>query len=132
VVSSFARQIAEIEHGSRPPRIRVGNLASSRDFLDIEDVIAAYLALLSPNVPCDVYNVARGDGVVIRAVLDELLAMTGLRVSVEVDPARFRPTDTLSGDATRLRRATGWRPRREWRDTLVAVLDDWRERVRAA
>lgn len=132
VVSSFAKQIAEIEHGSQAPAMRVGNLASSRDFLDIEDVIAAYLALLSPDVPCQVYNVARGAGVAIQAVLDELLAMSGLDVRVEVDPERFRPTDTLAGDAGRLRRVTGWRPTRDWRDTLADVLDDWRERVRAA
>jgi nucleoside-diphosphate-sugar epimerase len=34
------------------------------------------------------------------------------------------------GDASRLRRATGWEPRVPLEDTLQRLLDDWRTRVR--
>ena len=40
VASSFARQLAEMELGTRPPVLDVGNLDAERDFLDVEDVIA--------------------------------------------------------------------------------------------
>src|SRR5690606_1372211 len=42
VVSAFARQIVEIEHGLREPLINVGNLDAERDFLSVDDVISAY------------------------------------------------------------------------------------------
>ena len=50
VLASFARQAAEIAAGLRDAVIRVGNLDSCRDFLDVEDVVAAYLALAAPEV----------------------------------------------------------------------------------
>jgi len=70
VESSFARQLAEIEAGHRPPRIAVGALDSVRDFLHVEDVVDAYLALLEGKAKPGAYNVASGSGVTIRALLE--------------------------------------------------------------
>ncbi|MGH0034688.1 MAG: GDP-mannose 4,6-dehydratase [Myxococcota bacterium] len=129
VASSFARQVAEIDLGLREAHLRVGNLESVRDFLDVDDVIDAYLALLDPGVPAGVYNVASGRGVAVGEILETLLDLAGVRAEVEVDPERFRPTDALVGDASRLREATGWSPRIPLRRTLASLLDDWRARL---
>ena len=131
VASSFARQIAEIEAGLRPPRLAVGNLDCVRDFLDVDDVIEAYWRLLDPSTPPGVYNVAPEDAVTIRDVLDILLSQAHVTPTIEVDRARFRPTDAMRGDAKRLRRSTGWEPRIALRDTLRGLLDYWRNAVRA-
>jgi GDP-4-dehydro-6-deoxy-D-mannose reductase len=131
VLASFARQAAEIAAGTREPRLRVGNLDSVRDFLDVDDVVAAYLRLLDPRVPAGVYNLASGVGRRVGDALDALLALAGIAPAIEVDPARLRPTDHGVGDATRLRRATGWVPRVPFEITLERVWRDWRLRVRA-
>jgi GDP-4-dehydro-6-deoxy-D-mannose reductase len=132
VASSFARQIAEIEAGRRPPRLCVGNLEAVRDFLDVADVVDAYLRLLDRAVPARPYNIARGTGTPIRALLERLLAHSSARPEVQVDPARWRPAGASVGDAARLARATGWSPRFALDDTLARLLADWRERVSAA
>jgi GDP-4-dehydro-6-deoxy-D-mannose reductase len=129
VLPSFARQAVEIAAGLREPLLRVGNLASARDFLDIEDVVGAYLALARPGVPCDSYNVASGRAVRIGDALDALLRLAGVAPRVEVDPARMRPTDLSVGDASRLRDATGWAPRVPFETTLARLVADWKERV---
>jgi GDP-4-dehydro-6-deoxy-D-mannose reductase len=49
VIPSFAMQIARIEAGLQSPVVRVGNLDAERDFLDVRDVTAAYMLLLSQN-----------------------------------------------------------------------------------
>jgi len=131
VIPSFARQLAAIAAGRAEPILRVGNLDSVRDFLHVDDVVDAYLRLLDPRVPADVYHVASAVGVTIRAVLDGLCAIAGLRPRVEVDPARFRPSDWLVGDATRLREATGWAPRIPLDALLREVYADWRTRADA-
>lgn len=130
VASSFARQLAEIEAGRRAPELRVGNLESVRDFLDVADVVDAYERLLDRAVPAAAYNIASGAGVSIGALLQRLLACSTARPEVREDPARWRPTDAAVGDASRLRRVTGWKPSRPLSDTLVRLLEDWRERLR--
>ncbi len=42
----WARQLAEIEAGRRPPRLEVGNLEVRRDVSDVRDVVAAYVLAL--------------------------------------------------------------------------------------
>ena len=125
VVSSFARQIAAIASGRQAPCLRVGNLDSVRDFLHVDDVVDAYLGLLDRRVPADVYQVAGSVGISIRSVLADLIRIAGVAPRIELDPARFRPTDWLVGDATRLRRATGWQPRIALDTLLREVYEDW-------
>ena len=102
VLSSFARQIAEIESARRPPVLRVGNLDSVRDFLDVADVVDAYVRLLDPRVPAGAYNVASGCGRRIGDLLDALVARSGVELRIDVDPERLRPRDVAVGDASRL------------------------------
>ena len=137
VESSLARQLVEIAAGRRAPRLVVGNLDAVRDFLDVEDVVAAYLRLLDPAVPAGLYNVASGVGRSIREVLAALLDLAdpgGLRgaLEIEVDPGRWRPTDRAVGDAARLRAAAGWEPRILFESSLRALLDGWRAELNVA
>jgi GDP-4-dehydro-6-deoxy-D-mannose reductase len=125
VASSFARQVAAIAAGRQEPVLRVGNLESVRDFLHVDDVLKAYLALLDPAVPADVYHVAGEQATAIQVVLDRLLAISGVQARVETDPERFRPTDWLVGDASRLREATGWRPTIPLHSILEELYRDW-------
>jgi GDP-4-dehydro-6-deoxy-D-mannose reductase len=129
--SSFARQLAEIEAGQRPPRLEVGNLEAVRDFTDVRDVVRAYWLLLDRGVPGEVYNVCTGRGLRLRDLLERLIALSGLRVEVLVDATRLRPADApiLVGDPGRLRAATGWEPEVPLERTLGDLLDYWRERV---
>ena len=46
VCAALARQVAAIEAGRQPPVLRVGNLDPVRDFSDVRDVAAGYVALL--------------------------------------------------------------------------------------
>jgi GDP-4-dehydro-6-deoxy-D-mannose reductase len=129
--SSFARQLAEIEAGRRPPVLKVGNLDAVRDFADVRDVVRAYWMLLEKGEGGVAYNVCSGRGRRIRDLLDVLLAASGTRVEVRVDPERLRPADVPAqvGDPSRLRAATGWEPRIPLERTLRDLLDDWRSRV---
>lgn len=132
VLPSFAHQLAEIAAGRRAARMRVGNLDSVRDFLDVEDVVRAYGQLLDASVPVGVYNLASGVGRRVGDVLDALIERAGVDVTVEIDAERFRPTDRGVGDATRLRRATGWAPAVPFETTLDRVFNAAAQRARGA
>ena len=132
VLASFARQAVEIAEGRRAPVLQVGNLDSERDFLDVEDVVEAYLTLADRRAPAGVYNVASGVGVRIGTALDALTRIAGVAPRIEVDPGRLRETDSAVGDARRLRRVTGWAPRIPLEQTLERLVADWRLRVSAS
>lgn len=128
---AFARQIALIEAGRQAPVIRVGNLEARRDFLDVRDVVRAYLALAERGEPGRAYNVCRGEAVALQAILDGLLAHAKVGIDVEPDPALMRPSDVpeLVGEPAALRAATGWTPTIPLEVTLADLLADWRRRI---
>ena len=133
VMSNFAKQIAAIEAGLQAPVIRVGNLDSVRDFTDVRDMVRAYWLAAEKGEPGEVYNIASGSGITIRAMLDRLIAKATVPVKVEIDPARLRPSDVevLLGDASKFRARTGWAPRIPLEQTLVDSIDYWRGRYAA-
>lgn len=131
VTSSFARQIADAEAGRREPVLRVGNLESRRDITDVRDTVRAYVCLAERGRAGRPYNVCCGRAYPVKDVLERLLAMARVRVRVEEDPARMRPSDNpiVLGDAGRIREDTGWTPRIPIDTTLADLLEFWRARA---
>lgn len=134
VTSAFARQIAEIEAGRADPVLHVGNLESRRDITDVRDTVRAYRMLMARATPGRPYNVCRGVAYRVHDLLDILLSLARVRVVVERDPARLRPSDNpvVLGSPERLTAETGWVPAIPIERTLADLLDDWRRRVRGS
>lgn len=132
VTSNFARQVAEIEARKRQPVIRVGNLKARRDYTDVRDVVRGYWGLLEAGEPGEVYNLCSGKAWAIQDVLEFMLAQSRVPdIKVEEDPARLRPSDVpvLVGDASKIERTIGWRPQIPFAQTLLDLLNYWRQRV---
>jgi GDP-4-dehydro-6-deoxy-D-mannose reductase len=129
VSAAFARQIAKIEAGQRPPLIEVGNLAAVRDFVDVRDVARAYMLALAASRPGQAYNVCTGAGRSVQSLLDGLLALsTASAIQVHPVAQRMQPADVPAqvGSYARLAADTGWRPLIPWEQTLRDLLDYWR------
>lgn len=111
VVPAFARRLAAARRIGAPV-VKTGNLEPVRDFLDVRDVAAAYVALLGRGRPGETYNVASGTGHSLADIFHRLAGVIGVRAIPEVDSELTRAADIphLVGDATRLREATGWSP----------------------
>lgn len=129
--SNFAKQIAEIEAGKRPPIIHVGNLKARRDFTDVRDIVRGYSLALEKGVPGEVYVLASGRSHAIEEILQILLELAGVKGEIQQDPSRLRPSDVpnLCGDAGKFRKHTGWTPQIPLKKTLQDLLDYWREQV---
>jgi GDP-4-dehydro-6-deoxy-D-mannose reductase len=102
--------------------LAVGNTSTVRDFLHVRDVARAYADLIERGSAGEVYNVASGTGVDVGALAHRVLALAGVDAILSTDEALVRPADVpvLIGDATKLRRATGWSPR----CTLDSIIED--------
>ena len=133
VTSNFCSQVAAIELGLQEPVIRVGNLDAIRDFTDVRDMVRAYWLAVTKGKPGEVYNIATGQGIVIRDLLDKIVGMAQVEVKIETDPARLRPSDVevLIGDSSKFRADTGWEPRIPFDQTVRDLLDHWRRTLKA-
>jgi GDP-4-dehydro-6-deoxy-D-mannose reductase len=133
-VPSFAAQIARIEAGIQAPTVRAGRLDALRDFLDVRDVTAAYVAVIEQSghlPPNQILNVASGKGHDMGFVLTELISLSSAKIDVvTTSPAAPEGSapDNLIGDPTAAARLLSWRPRYVLRDTLESVLNYWRGR----
>ncbi len=133
VDSFFSQQVAQIEQGLQEPVLRVGNLDSVRTFCDVRDTVRAYWLLVQHCPPGEVYNIGGSTTMTIREMLDMLLGMTTYngKIEVKVDPALLRPADvTLQIPSfDKFHEATGWEPHIPYNQTLLDMLDYWRDRV---
>lgn len=131
VLSSFARQVAEIEAGHSEPVIRVGDLTAARDFSHVQDVLRAYELAALKGRSGEAYNVCSGQARPIQAALDRLLAISSVRVDIVQDPARMRPVDVprVEGSYQKLEADTGWRPQISFETLLQDLLISWRAAV---
>ncbi len=131
VASDFARQIALIEKGEKPPVIRVGNIEVCRDFLDVRDAVKAYYYIMNRGTSGEVYNVCSGEKTKISDLLEILISMSKVKdIKVEIDRTRFRAIDVsiIYGDNSKLIAHTGWVPDYSIKESLKDELCYWRKK----
>lgn len=130
-IASFAYQIAKIERGMQEPVIKVGNLSATRNFTDIRDTVRAYYLAMEHGVSGELYIIGTDQIYTMKEVLDMLIKHSTMadKISIEVDPARVRPTElmTFIGDYSKFHKLTGWERKFDLSETLQTVLDYWRE-----
>ena len=133
VIPSFASQIVDVEQGRKEPVMHVGNLQAERDFLDVRDVVVAYKRLIDEGRPGEVYNVCSGKAVRIKDILDKLLDASKVDITVREDYERMRPSDTplVVGDNSKLKKATGWKPKIDINQTIEDTLNYLRKTDRS-
>ena len=136
VVPAFARQVARIAAGLQPPTLQVGALDPFRDFLDVRDVCAAYIAALAHAdslAAGTILNIASGTPRRIGDILADLLALAGITAEIATGTTLLRRAEipTATGNATAARIAIGWQPSIPWPQTLADVLADWHARVQS-
>jgi GDP-4-dehydro-6-deoxy-D-mannose reductase len=131
VCSDWACQIAQIEKGMTDQVIRVGNIELQREFLDVRDVVKAYVLLMKKGRRGEAYNVCSGKALSLKEILGILLSYSSKKIEVNVDPQKQRKVDIpyLLGDNNKIKRETSWEPEIPLEKTLRDLLESWRQRV---
>jgi GDP-4-dehydro-6-deoxy-D-mannose reductase len=128
VVPALARRVISVQRGE-VGCVHAGNVDVRRDLTDVRDVVRAYRLLLewlaglsAPSA--HVVNVASGEAVSIRAIIEEMCGLAGVATKIEIDDVLVRVDDPaeIRGDASLLTQLTGWRPEIPLHQTLAEVL----------
>jgi len=132
VLPNVARQVARAERdGLTHVEVSVGNLDTRRDFVDVRDMVRAYVLLLERGDPDEVYLACGGRSTPVRAIIEGLAPLARIPVTFTSHEGLRREGEQpdLYGSPERLRDATGWTPEIPLETTLSDTLDWWRERV---
>ncbi len=127
VIQSFVDQIVKAREGKTPQEIHVGNLKSSRDFVDVRDAVKIYWKLINlPSAYGQIVNVCSGKGTVIGDILSKLLKFSGVQARIKIDPSRFRPIDIPIhyGSNEKLRELLGFTPYTDLDETIKNLLQE--------
>jgi len=111
IVDAFRRGADELS---------LGNTGVVRDFLDVRDVVNAYALLLEQFPEGKTFNIAGGRGFTIPEILSIASKKAGRAIAVLYDEGLVRANDIVQavGDASLLRRETGWAPVYALEDTV--------------
>jgi nucleoside-diphosphate-sugar epimerase len=140
-VASMASQLAHAERVAPDyAELHLYNLRSRRDFVHIDDVVNALLALselASRNETCgQVYNIGSGESTPISIILDTLLENARLspealkKVSMRLHGVQQE--DNSFSDIGKIMQHTGWKPTVSLENGLRREINYWRASAPAA
>jgi UDP-glucose 4-epimerase len=120
---------AQLRRGER--RLRLGNLHPKRDYIFVADVARGFIAAaLAPFPralgPVPIANLGSGASYSVQELIEQLEAVIGENIDVEVDASRVRQVDRpqLLADNTRMREYFGWAPRHDIASSLRLTWAD--------
>ena len=109
---AFAQRLIEAKkQGDK--EIKVGNLQSSRDFLDAEDAVRAIWMLCQKPAPGEVFNLCSGKPITMEKLLDLMIKHSGCSVSPVEDQQYLKgkaEVNVVYGSFEKINRHCGWEP----------------------
>jgi nucleoside-diphosphate-sugar epimerase len=103
-----------------------------RDFLYVEDVADALVAMLDSSVR-GVINIGSGEPVTIRSLVGEIASQLEMPGQVEFGAIDTAPTEPpmVCADTRKLREEVGWNPRWSLQDGIAESIKWWKSDARA-
>jgi GDP-4-dehydro-6-deoxy-D-mannose reductase len=119
VIPSIIRRVRDTADGDL---IHMTGLDSIRDFVSVEDIVAAYFDILTaPRLHNTVYNVSSGHGTSIGEIVRIVARICGKPiggVSFSEQGNSADDTSLIVGDSSRLKSSLGWTARSSLEDSL--------------
>ncbi len=100
-----------------------------RDYVHVVDLAEAHVlaleALEQGSVAAEAFNLGNGQGFSVRAVVDAVERVTGVRPKTEPAPRRAGDPAVLVASSDRARRILGWKPTHPSLDQIVGTAWRW-------
>jgi UDP-glucose 4-epimerase len=127
VIAAWVRAIA-----AGDPVVLFGDGSVRRDFIYVDDAVAATLSAATDPAAHGAYNVGAGRAFSLREVLDVVEEVVDRPFAVETLEAREVDVPVIELDYSRIQALTGWAPTTELREGVAASWAWQRERAGAA
>lgn len=126
--SAFAKQIVECELGRREV-VEHGNLSTIRNYTDVRDIVRGYR--LAIDLPSNTYNICSDNSVRMQELMDLLVKNSRVKIKTAINKALFRPGDFSfkTPSCEKFKKLTSWEPTFTLEETMISVLQGWREKL---
>ena len=123
-IANWCKQASAIEKSGEKGTIYIGNIDIYRDFIDVRDLVDAYIRLIESDRRGEVFNIGSGKPVLMRDLLNKIISMMKTPVEIQVDGNMLRPVDKKYAycDNTKLCRELGWEVKHDIMDTVVEMF----------
>ena len=111
--------------------VKLGNLNAKRDLTYVSDTARGIiLSLVKEGVIGEVINIGSQRSYSIKDLVSLISDIMGKKISIEIDPSRFRPydVDTLICNYERATKLLGWKPETTVREGLEKTIE-WIKKV---
>ena len=127
VISSWCKQIAEIEKGEKEPVLSVGNLAVERDFTDVRDIVKAYALVLEKGNSSEIYNIGSGKAVPLKEILDYIVGLSSKKIQVTIDKSLLRPNDNkfICANSDKIKKSLNWNVEHDLFNTIKEIFNSY-------
>ncbi len=128
--TAFSRQVALIEVGKQETLFH-GNLDSVRTMIDVRDAMSSYWYAACKGESGEVYNLGGTKSISVGEFLEVLKKLSTKKINSKIDKNLLRPADvTLQIPNTeKFRETTGWKEKYSFEESVLHLLNYWRERV---
>jgi UDP-glucose 4-epimerase len=89
-----------------------------RDYIHVEDLAAAHIKAIDPQIPADVYNLGTNTGYSNLQILHGAIGITKQDLSYNTGPRRPGDPAMLTADASKFMSVSGWKPQYGLEDIL--------------
>lgn len=108
-------------------KLVMGNIDSKRDESHAKDCVEGMWLMLQQDIPDD-YVLASGETHSIKEMIEVVFDHLNLnwKKYIEIDPRLYRPAevDMLLGDSSKARRVLGWKPKYNWKQLLIEMVEN--------
>lgn len=126
VCGSFANQIRRIKLEKKSPEIRVGNLNTNRDFIDVRDAVDAYWKIANTNSYGEIFNLGSGKQHSTKYVLNTFIKYSGIEdIQIIKDETLIRKVDIQKqiADISKIKKIIDWKPSIPIKRSLKEMLE---------
>jgi GDPmannose 4,6-dehydratase len=125
VTKKISKAVARIKLGLQKELV-LGNLDAKRDWGWSPEFVEAIYKIMQHDKP-DIFVVATGETHTIKEFLEEAFKYVGLdwKKYVKIHDKYKRPNEVplLLGDAKKIRKEIGWKPKMKFKDIVHAMID---------
>lgn len=124
VVPALLDQLQEKSGSNNKKILQAGDINVTRDFLDVKDVVSAYLEILINGKNREIYNVCSSREISISQILDYAARKVNTNYKIRIDEKKVRPNEQrrVRGCNKKIMSDTNWAPTITLNETIDTML----------